>query len=106
MGKGYYMPPGELLELYQLVRMYRARFEGDTRTDLTSFLSEIGEKYQKITGKSIETARNPRGAGRKGQYTEDKGKEVKAVYEACKSVRQTARETGVSTTFVYKVIKG
>ena len=105
MSKGYYMPPGELLELYQLIRIYRARFEGNTRMDLTGFLSEIGEKYQQITGKSIETARNPRGAGRKDQYTEDKAKEVKAVYEDCKSVRQTARETRVSTTFVYKTIK-
>lgn len=100
MAKGYTLPPGELLELYQLVRLYRSRY------DLLGLMDEIAKKYSERTGgKDIEKASNPRGAGRKKQYDKDNVEEVRAVYEECKSVRETARRTGVSTTFVYKSIK-
>ena len=99
------MPPGELLELHQLLRIYRVRFDGDTRQDVPDFMEEVAEKYQQITGKPIKTASNPRGAGRKPLHDKDKAAEVKAVYEACGGIRETAKLTGVSTTYVYKCIK-
>ena len=104
MSKGYNMWPENLLELYQLLRMYRNTYNDGLADPL---IEAVTEKYSEVTnGNDILKASNPRGAGRKSQYDDSKTQEVKALYEACKSVRQTAREAGVSTTFVYKVIKG
>jgi len=106
MATGYSMPPGDLLELYQLLRIYRGKYSDRTDFNILGLMDEVAAFYADRTGgKDIRKATNPRGAGRKNQYGKDKAAEVGAAYQTCKSIRRTAEQTGVSTTYVYKVIK-
>ena len=100
----YRFDPGRLLELYQLLKLYKKECP-DSRADIEGLIEDVRLRYADTTGQPIETAHNPRKAGRKTQYDKDKAEQVKAVYMASGSVRETARQTGVSTTFVYKCIK-
>ena len=100
----YRFDPGRLLELYQLLTLYKKECP-DCQTDIDGLIKDVRQRYKGITGKAIETAHNPRQAGRKTVYDKDVADKVKAVYQACGSVRETARQTGVSTTSVYKAIK-
>lgn len=100
----YRFDPGRLLELYQLLKLYKKECP-DSKADIEGLIEDVRLRYKDTTGQPIETAHNPRKAGRKTQYNKDKADKVRAVYKACGSVRETARQTGVSTTFVYKAIK-
>lgn len=100
----YQMLPERLLDLYQYLVMYQRTYVDGEADHLIEI---VKQRYSDATkGKDILKASNPRRAGRRPQYDDNKAQEVKALYEACGSVRQTAKEAGVSTTFVYKVIKG
>lgn len=96
--------PGRLLELYQLLRLYQRECQ-DCKADIAGLIEDVRQRYADVTGKPITEARNPRQAGRKTVYDKDMAGKVKAVYQACGSVRKTAAKCGVSTTFVYKCIK-
>lgn len=99
-----YFPPDRLLELYQLAVLYGRQCK-DTKQDIDGLISEVSDRYQSITGKAIVGARNPRRAGRKTQYDQNKADEVRDAYKASGSIRKTAAKCGVSTTYVYKCIK-
>lgn len=100
----YRFDTGRLLELYQLLRLYKNECP-DCKADVAGLIEDVRLRYKDTTGQPIETAHNPRKAGRRTQYDKDKAEQVKAVYQACGSVRKTAAKCGVSTTFVYKCIK-
>lgn len=100
----YRFDPGRLLELYQLLRLYKNECP-DCKADIAGLIEDVRQRYKDTTGKAIETAHNPRQAGRKTAYDKDMADRVKAVYKACGSVRKTAAKCGVSTTYVYKCIK-
>ena len=102
---GLQMQEQDLIELYQLLKLYERTYQEDDAKDIQELTEDIQSRYRFITGKDIEKARNPRGAGRKQLYNADKAKEVLQVYSDCKNIRQTAKRTGVSTTYVYKAIK-
>lgn len=100
----YRFDPGRLLELYQLLKLYKKECP-DSRADIEGLIEDVRLRYADTTGQPIETAHNPRRAGRKTQYDKDMAGKVKAVYKASGSIRKTAAECGVSTTYVYKCIK-
>ena len=102
---GLQMQEGDLLELYQLLDLYRRTYQDEVWSDVPELMEEISDRYRKLNGQDIKKATNPRGAGRKKVYNKVKAEEVKAVYNQLKNVRKTAKEAGVSTTFVYKCIR-
>lgn len=106
MATKYSLPSGDLLELYQLLRKYRGKYDDRTQYDILGLMDEVAKFYTERTGgKDIAKAENPRGAGRKPVYDKDMADRVREVYKRTGSITKTVEETGTSTTFVYKCIR-
>lgn len=100
------MKEQDLLELYQLVKMYRQCHEEKERgISLEEMLGTVEEEYRERTGGDIKEAGNPGKAGRKRKYKEETEREILKLYQGGKSLRQTAREAGCSVGHVQDVIK-
>lgn len=98
------MQANELLELYQLLRMYRCTDpENKTAAKMMSEVSALYAEYTK--GKDIDAAGNPRGAGRKRFYTEKQDENILMLYKRTRSYRKTAVEAGCSVGHVQDVIR-
>ena len=98
------MESRELLELYQLLRMYRFAY-GDEDGKLTALLSEIASEYAALTsGKDIEQAKNPRGAGRKRRYSAEQDEEILKIYKGSRNYRKAAEEAGCSIGHIQDVV--
>lgn len=106
MGSGLEMKEMDLIELYQLLSLYRRTYEEEEVKSLTELLERVGGRYRKRSGgKDIIQARNPREAGRKRKYTEKEDARIKEIYQSGKSMRETAKEAGCSVGHVQDVLK-
>ena len=91
----------DLVELYQLVCLYERTYGEDWGKRKEG----IENRYNQITGKEIQEARNPRGGGRKRKYGEEENQAILEGYRDRKSLRQIAREAGCSIGHVQDVIR-
>lgn len=102
---GIHMSEMDLIELYQLLSLYRRTYQEDGKKTPAELLKDIGDIYGKISGgKDIGEARNPRGAGRKRIYSGEMNKKIKDLYGSNRSMRKTAREAGCSLGHVQDVV--
>ena len=103
---GIQMKPQDLLELYQLIRLYERTYADSRAVDIRTLEREVGEKYKERTGgEDIGQAGNPRGAGRKKKYTEKENEKILELRKKGDSLRRISRETGCSAGHVQDVIK-
>ena len=94
----------DLIELYQLLRMFQCVHPED---------GQIGEVMEKVRheygrhnkGKVIDKAHNPRGAGRKRKYTEEEDERILKLYNEKKSMRKVSKAYGCSLGHVQDVIR-
>lgn len=99
-----YMKELDLIELYQLLRMFQTVYPED---------GQIGEVMEKVKyeygrynkGKAIDSAHNPRGAGRKRKYTEVENETILKLYSEGRSMRKAAEAYGCSLGHVQDVIR-
>ena len=99
-----YMKNMDLIELYQLLRMFQCVHPED---------GQIGEVMEKVRheygrhnkGKVIDKAHNPRGAGRKRKYTEEEDERILKLYNEKKSMRKVSKAYGCSLGHVQDVIR-
>lgn len=101
------MKEQDLLELYQLLEIYQRVYQKDGERGWEELLEEIEKRYREYTGgDEIKLARNPRGAGRKRVYSEEKDRELlRLYYKEKQSLRNTAKEMGCSVGHVQDVIR-
>ena len=106
MATGLQMKEMDLIELYQLLSLYRRTYLEQEDVRAASLLEEIGKKYGWLTrGKDIREARNPREAGRKRVYSKEPDETILKIRKRGKSIRETAREAGCSTGHVEDVLR-
>lgn len=102
------MKEQDLLELYQLLSLYRQTYQEDAEggKDLDGWLSIVALRYREQTGgKDVREGRNPRNAGRKKAYTEEQDERIRHLYGERLSIRGIAKESGCSAGHVQDVIK-
>lgn len=101
------MKAQELLELWQLLEMYRMTYHDPGERDLNAWLEEIsGKYYQNTSGCNIRLATNPRGAGRKKKYTYEQNAFIlKLRLEKGLTIRQIAQQANCSIYHVQTVLK-
>lgn len=58
----------ELLEFYQLIKLYQTTYKDDSLNEL---LKNVESLYEEIAHTDIKKQSNPRQAGRKSKYTEE-----------------------------------
>lgn len=98
-----YMENTELIELYQLLRMFLSVYPEDER--ISGVMAKVRHEYSRINnGADIDNARNPRGAGRKRTYTKEEDDAIMKLYRETKSMRKVANEYGCSLGHVQDVI--
>ena len=96
----------DLIELHQLLSLFRQTYLEDEETTVAQLLTDVGEKYRYVSGgKDIRTARNPREAGRKRTYTPEQNARIAAIRASGKSIRDTAKEAGCSVGHVQEVLR-
>lgn len=96
----------DLIELHQLLSMYRRVYLETDETIVRDLLEEIGGKYRDLTkGKDIQRARNPREAGRKRIYTREQDENIIRIRKSGKSIRETAKEAGCSPGHVEDLLR-
>lgn len=91
----------DMEELSQLLGLYERIYESREAGNL---LKEVSERYRNRYKENILEKRNPRKAGRKRQYREDKRKELRKFREKGLTIREIARETGCSVGYVQGVL--
>lgn len=99
----------DLLELYQLLSLYRQAYheDGAAEKDLDGWLKAVAQRYKERTdGKDVREGRNPREAGRKRKYTEEQNEGIMHLYKEGLSIRRIAEEARCSPGHVQDVIKG
>ena len=96
----------DLLELYQLLELYRRTYGVSAGKEVEECLEKVRERYGCRTGGGdIGKARNPRGAGRKAKYRAEENHAIFELYKSGKSLRQIAKEAACSVGHVQDVIK-
>lgn len=63
----------ELLEFYQLIKLYQTTYKDD---GLDELLANVEILYEEITHTDIKQQSNPRQAGRKTKYTEEQNQQI------------------------------
>lgn len=91
----------DMEELYQLLEEYERTYGG---RNVSEMLEEVSARYRKEKGENIAQKRNPRGAGRKQRYTEEKKRRIKELREVGMSIRRIAEGTGCSVGYVQGVL--
>ena len=105
MGTGLTMKEMDLIELYQLLSLYRRTYQEGDEKSLTEILSSIESHYRSISGgKDIRDARNPREAGRKRKYTNEQDMQIKKLRASGMSIRGISMEVGCSAGHVQDVL--
>ena len=104
MASAIEMRQQDMVEMYQLLTIYRITYPNN-ETIVDELLEDIERRYSKVYGGRIASKRNPRNAGRKPKYTEEKDQEIKAFREEGLSYRQIAGKCGCSLNHVQTVLK-
>lgn len=91
----------DMEELSQLLRVYERTYGSGEAGNL---LKEVSERYRNSYKENILEKRNPRKAGRKRQYTEEKRRELRELREKGLTIREIARKTGCSVGYVQSVL--
>ena len=104
MGRLFCMKAQDLLELYQLILLYRT-YPEDTPEHLPGFPEKIEERYRACGGKDIKRQTNPRRAGRKPIYTQEQNCRITELYQQGVTLRGIAKEIGCSAGHVQDVIR-
>ena len=100
------MKEQDLVELYQLCRMYRGTYSGAGREAAEKLMQEAEREYRERNGAGdIAAARNPRKAGRKRTYKEESDRKIQELHEAGMSKRGIAKETRCSLGHVQDVLR-
>lgn len=92
----------DMEELWQLLSLYGRTYGSREAGEL---LEEVSGRYRNRYGESILGKRNPRKAGRKKQYTEEKKQEIRELREKGLTIRKIAGETGCSAGYVQGVLR-
>lgn len=104
---GIEMKVQDLIELYQLCRIYQATYNGEGGDAAARLMLEISAEYRRRSGgEEISKARNPREAGRKRKYTEETNQKIQELHREGLSKRKIAKEIGCSLGHVQDVIDG
>ncbi len=100
------MKAQDLLELWQLLEMYRGTYGEEGGDSLEGCLEGIRERYKEETkGEDIQKGRNPRKAGRKRIYTKEENAGIRQLHSQGLSIREIGRRAGCSIGHVQDVIK-
>jgi len=99
------MKAQDLLELYQLLRMYLVNHF--THADeLYTIMDEVKQSYAiKTGGEDVRFASNPRNAGRKRRYTPESDSQVWSLRKEGKKYKEIAATIGCSVGHVQDVLK-
>lgn len=92
----------ELLEFYQLIKLYQTTYKDDSLNEL---LKNVESLYEEIAHTDIKKQSNPRQAGRKSKYTEEQNQQIIDLRQNGVSLRNIAKETGFSLGHIQTVIK-
>lgn len=105
---GLMMKEQDLLELYQLLSLYRQTHyeEAEAEKTLEGWIEEVSRRYSERTGgKNIREGRNPRRAGRKKAYSEERDARIRELHKEGLSIRGIAKEAGCSSGHVQDVLR-
>lgn len=91
----------DMEELSQLLCLYERTYGSREAGEL---LKELSERYRNSYKENILEKRNPRKAGRKRQYTEEKKEKLRELRAKGLTIREIARETGCSVGYVQGVL--
>lgn len=92
----------DMEELSQLLCLYERTYGSREAGEL---LKEVSDRYRNQYKENILEKRNPRNAGRKRQYTEEKKGELRELRKKGLTIREIARETGCSVGYVQGVLR-
>ena len=92
----------DMEELSQLLRLYERTYGGREAGEL---LKEVSERYSNSYKGNILEKTNPRKAGRKRRYTEDRKRELREFRKKGLTIREIARKTGCSVGYVQGVLR-
>ena len=91
----------DMEELFQLLEVYERTYGGSVVSEI---IKELCARYRGVTGENISEKRNPRGAGRKSQYTEEEKERIRELRDRGMSIRRIAEGTGCSVGYVQGVL--
>lgn len=91
----------DMEELSQLLYLYERTYGSREAGELQK---ELSERYRNSYKDNILEKRNPRNAGRKRQYTEEKKGKLRKLREKGLTIREIAREIGCSVGYVQSVL--
>lgn len=91
----------DMEELSQLLGLYERTYGSREAKEL---VKEVSERYSNSYKENVLEKRNPRKAGRKRRYTEDKRRELRKFREKGLTIREIAKETGCSVGYVQGVL--
>ena len=105
MGTGLTMKKMDLIELYQLLSIYRRTYTDEDGQSIKEILFNIeGHFRDQCCGKDIRDAGNPREAGRKRKYTDSYDAQIKELRTSGMSIREISRKAGCSAGHVQDVL--
>lgn len=99
------MKKQDLVELYQLCRVYVQAHDGAGRAAAEKLMQAADAEYLGMGYGHIVTAGNPRGAGRKAVYPDETNRKIQALHAQGMSKRRIAKEIGCSLGHVQDVTK-
>lgn len=102
---GISMTKKDLIELYQLASLYKRTYSSGDTGAVSDLMNEVADIYHEMTGNDIQTAHNPRLAGRRQKYDNSMDDKIRLLRSEGLTYRQIAEETGVSYGYVEKVLK-
>lgn len=96
----------DLIELYQLISLYKRTYPLRNADAVADLMNEISSIYSEITGNDIRTAHNPRLAGRHPKYDNAIKERILLLHSTGSSHRAISSEIGCSYGYVQKILKG
>ena len=94
----------DMAELYQLLKVYRMVYP-EHGEEADQIAGDLEMRYREAAGEEIRLARNPRNAGRKRTYTEERGQRIMRLRREKHSMREIAKMECCSLGMVQRVLK-